>query len=74
MMSRARTGRFAESAWTLHPIAENRDRCDGRRAQFVKSAAQLGLLRNSLRGHAAEDDLLPVVIRDLGEQNLERRI
>ena len=72
MMRRARTGRFAESARTLRPIAENRDRGDGRRAQFMENAAQLVLLRNSLRGQAAENDLLPVVIRGLGEQNLER--
>ena len=38
----------------------------------MKCAAQLVLLRNSLRGHAAENDLLPVVIRDLGQQDLER--
>src|SRR5271170_3390110 len=72
MMSWARTGRFAERARTSRPIAENRDRGDRCRAQFMKNAAQLPLLRNSLRGHAAENDLLPVVICDLGEQDLER--
>ena len=39
----------------------------------MKNAAQLTLLRNSLRGHAAENDLLPVVICDLGEQDLDER-
>jgi hypothetical protein len=72
MMSRARTGRFAERARTFRPIAENRDRSDGCRAQFMKNAAQLILLGNSLCGHAAENDLLPVAICDLGEQDLER--
>jgi hypothetical protein len=38
----------------------------------MKSAAQLIMLRNSLRGHAAENDLLPIVICDLSEQDLER--
>ena len=49
MMSWARTGRFAERARTSRPIAENRDRGDGCRAQVMKNAAQLTLLRNSLR-------------------------
>jgi hypothetical protein len=71
-MSWARTGRFAERAPTFRPVAENRDRGDGCRAQFTKNAAQLTLLRNGLRGHAAENDLLSVVICDLGEQDLER--
>ena len=73
MMGWARTGRLAERAWTFRPIAENGDRGDGRRAQFMKNAAQLILLRNGLRGHAAENDLLPLVIRDLGEQNSNER-
>jgi hypothetical protein len=72
MMSRAWTGRFAKRARTFRPIAENRDRGKGCRAQFMKNAAQLILLCNSLCGHAAENDLLPVVICDLGEQDLER--
>ena len=72
MMSWAWTGRFAERARTFRPIAENRDRTDGCRAQFMKNAAQLILLGNSLCGHAAENELLPVVICDLGERDLER--
>jgi hypothetical protein len=44
MMSWAWTGRFAERARTFRPIAENRDRSDGCRAQFMKNAAQLILL------------------------------
>ena len=68
----ARTGRIAERARASRPIAENRDRGDGCRAQFMKNAAQLTPLRNSLRGHAVENHLLPVVICDLGEQDLER--
>jgi hypothetical protein len=71
MMSRARTGRFAERTQTFRPITEDRDRGDGRRARFMKDTAQLVLVRNSLRGHAAENDLLPVVICDLSEQNLQ---
>jgi hypothetical protein len=73
VMSWAGTGRIAERARTSRPIAENRDRGDGCRAQFMKNAAQLTRLRNSLRGHAAENDLLPVVICDLGEQDLDER-
>jgi hypothetical protein len=72
MMGWARTGRLAERARTFRPIAENGDRGDGRRAQLMKNAAQLILLRNGLRGHAAQNGLLPVVIRDLDERNLER--
>jgi hypothetical protein len=72
MTSWARTGRFAERARTFRPIAENSDRSYGCRAQLMKNATQLVLLRNSLRGHAAENDLLPVVICDLSEQDLER--
>ncbi len=72
MFGWAKTGRFAQCAWALCPIAENRDRCVSRRAQFVKDAAQLGLLRNGLRRHAAEYDLLAFVIADLSEQNFER--
>ena len=36
----AGTGRFAERARTFRPSL-NRDRGDGRRAQFMKNAAQL---------------------------------
>jgi hypothetical protein len=72
MMSWARTGRFAKRARTFRLIAENRDRGDGCRTQFMKNAAQLVLLRNRLCGHTAENDLLPVVICDLGERYLER--
>jgi hypothetical protein len=71
MLNRAWTGRFAKHARTFRPIAENGDRGDDRRAQFMKNAAQLILLRNSLCKQAAENDLLPVVICDLGEQDLE---
>jgi hypothetical protein len=44
MMGWVWTGRFAERARTFRPIAENRDRGDGRRARFMKNAAQLVLL------------------------------
>jgi hypothetical protein len=40
MMGWAGTGRFAERAGPFRPIAENRDWGDGRRAQFMKNAAQ----------------------------------
>ena len=66
------TGRFAERARPFRPIAENRGRGDGRRAQFMTNAAQLDPLGHSLRRHAAKDDLLPDVVCDLGEQDLER--
>jgi hypothetical protein len=35
-------------------------------------AAQLLPLTVGLRGHAAEDELLPIVIADLGQHHLER--
>jgi hypothetical protein len=68
----AGTGRFAERARPFCPIAENRGPGGGRRAQLMKNAAQLVPLGHSLRRHAAKDDLLPVVVCDLGEQDLER--
>jgi hypothetical protein len=38
----------------------------------VKHSAQLPCLRSRLRRHAGEHDILPVIVADLGEENLER--
>jgi hypothetical protein len=37
----------------------------------MKYTAQLSSLRSRLRGHAGEYDLLPLVVADLSEENLE---
>lgn len=71
MISWTDAGRFTERSRTLRPITQDGDRRGPRRSQSVKHAAQLVLLRKSLRGNAAEHDLLALIILDLSEQNLE---
>ena len=50
MMGWAGTGRFAERARPFRPIAENRGRGGGRRAQFMKNATQLNRRRQRRAG------------------------
>jgi hypothetical protein len=72
MMSRTGAGGFAERSWTIGTIAEDGNRCRWRRAQSMQHTAQLSGLRSRLRRHAGEYDLLPLIVADLGEENLER--
>src|ERR1700676_3437195 len=66
------TGRFAERSRTFRAIAQDGDRGDRRRAQPLKHAAQLLPLQISLRRHAAEHHLLPIIVVHLSEEYLER--
>jgi hypothetical protein len=72
MMSRPGAGGFAERSWTNGTIAQDGDRCRWRRSQSMKHTTQLSRLRSRLRRHAGEYDLLPLIIADLSEENLER--
>jgi hypothetical protein len=72
MMSRTRAGSFAERARAIGTIAQDGGRCRWRRSQSMKHTAQLSSLRSRLRRHAGEYDLLPIVVADLSEENLER--
>ena len=71
-MSRTRAGGFAERSWTIGTVAQDGDRCRWRRSQSMKHTAQLSRLRSRLRRHAGEYDLLPLIVADLSEENLER--
>ena len=72
MVSWTRAGGFAERSRTVGTIAQDGDRCRWCRAQPMKHTAQLSRLRNRLRRHAGEHDLLSLIVADLGEENLER--
>ena len=63
---------FTKGTWSFGAIAQDRDRCHGRRPQPVQHAAQLVSLAVRLGWHAAEDGMLPVIVADLGKKYLER--
>jgi hypothetical protein len=48
-------------------LAQDGDECGQCRSQFLQHAAQLIPLPIRLRGHAAEDDLLAVIVADLSK-------
>ena len=72
MMGRTGAGGFTERSWTIGAIAQDGYRCRWRRSQSMEDTAQLSSLRSRLRRHAGEDDLFPLIVADLSEQNLER--
>jgi hypothetical protein len=72
MMSRTGAGGFAERSWAIGTIAQDGDRCRWRRSQSMKHTAQLSSLRSRFRGHAGEYDVLPLIVANLSEENLER--
>jgi len=72
MMGWTRAGGFAERTRTVGTITQDSDRCSWRRSQAMKHTSQLSRLRVRLSRHAAEHDLLPLIVADLGKENFER--
>lgn len=72
MMSWTRTGGFTERSRAVGTITQDGDWCCLRRSQSMKHTTQLSSLRSRLRPHAGEYDLLPLIVADLGEEDLER--
>jgi hypothetical protein len=72
MASWAGAGGLAERSWTIRTIAQDSNRWRRRRSQSMKHTAQLSGLRSRLRRNAGKYDLLPLIVADLSEENLER--
>ena len=68
MVSRTKTRRLSKGSRTFGAIAQDGDRRVRRRSQPMQHAAQLSRLPISLGGHAAEHDLLPVIVADLRDE------
>lgn len=71
MTGRTEARRLAKRPRTVGPIAQDRDLGTWRRAKTMQHSAQLLGLPIGLDWHAAEGDLLAVVVTDLRHENLE---
>jgi hypothetical protein len=64
--------RFTRGSRPVGTVAHDGNRRSRRRSQPVQHTEQLVPLPIRLRGHAAENDLLAVIVADLGKHHLER--
>ena len=71
VMGRTDARRLAQGTRSVGAVAQDGDRRRRCRTQVVQHAAQLLCLMVGFRRHAGEDDVIAVVVADLGDEDLE---